>query len=203
MPDLTVVAGPNGSGRSTLIRYLQVRKIELGTYINADDIAKDNGLSGMMGSKIAQQAADIMRADCLRNQMDFSFETVMSHESKPIFMEAARAAGFHVTLYFVCTDDPQTNVSRVGYRVHHGGHDVPVERIVARYHRTLELLPRAIRACDLAVLFDNSVDRTKDMSATMRPVMRFSRAEAGLLVCDFQERPPQWALGALERLGMQ
>ena len=105
MPNLTVIAGPNGSGKSTLIRYLQVQKIELGSYINADDVAKVPGLSGESGSKRAQQIADKLREFYLQNEQDFSFETVMSHESKPIFMETARSAGFHVTLYFVCIDN--------------------------------------------------------------------------------------------------
>jgi predicted ABC-type ATPase len=193
VPKLTVVAGPNGSGKSTLIRYLQSQNIALGTYINADDIAKAQNLSGEDGSKEAQRIADGLRDHCLKNRSDFSFETVMSHESKPMLMEQARAAGFHVTLYFVCTDNPQTNVSRVDYRVQHGGHNVPVERIIARYHRTLELLPRAIRASDLTVMFDNSVDRMTDLNSTLRPILSFRRTTENVIVKEFEERPPIWA----------
>ncbi len=203
MPNLTVIAGPNGSGKSTLIRYLQVQKIALGSYINADDIAKEQGLSGETGSKKAQQIADKQREHCLLSLEDFSFETVMSHASKPIFMEAARKMGFHVTLYFVCIDNPQTNVSRVNYRVQHGGHDVPEDRILARYHRTLELLPRAINASDRAVLFDNSVDRNTDIAATMRPVLSFERNAQGVIIADFQDRVPHWANRALAKLETQ
>jgi predicted ABC-type ATPase len=202
MPNLTVVAGPNGSGKSTLIRYLQKQKINFGVYINADDIAKEQNLTGESGSREAQRRADDLRDQCLKAKSDFSFETVMSHESKPMLMEQARAMGFDVTFYFVCTENPQTNVRRVAHRVRHGGHDVPVDRIIARYHRTLELLPRAIAASDIAVLFDNSVERETDLTDTLRPVMSFKRNDLGVLICDYEERLPEWAKKPVANLGL-
>jgi hypothetical protein len=57
---------------------------------------------------------------------------------------------------FVCASDPEINVHRVENRVSRGGHDVPHERIVARYWRTLELLPYAALVARRTVLFDNS-----------------------------------------------
>ena len=104
MPVLNVIAGPNGSGKSTLIAYLQNHGLELGTYINADDIAWAHGLQGEKGSRDAQTLADAAREDCLRKREDFTFETVMSHDSKISFMARAREEGFKVYLYFVCTD---------------------------------------------------------------------------------------------------
>jgi predicted ABC-type ATPase len=203
MPNLTVIAGPNGSGKSTLIKYLQDQNIYFGTYINADDIAANHKLTGEDGSRKAQQIADEIRELCLKSSADFSFETVMSHESKPFLMENARTLGFHVTLYFVCTDDPQTNVSRVHYRAKHGGHDVPVDRIVGRYYRTLELLPRAIKASDLAVLFDNSVDRLINLETTLRPVAGFRRKSDGSIVQEFEDSPPPWAAKLINVLDIE
>lgn len=198
MPQLTVVAGPNGSGKSTLIRYLLSQNIFLGHYINADDIAQKQRLSGEIGSRQAQRIADNLRKTYLEAKSDFSFETVMSHASKPEFMETARSNGYHVTLYFVCTDAPVINVSRVNYRVKHGGHDVPVDRIITRYYRTLELLPRAIAASDVTVLFDNTEDRTLNIKKALRPVARVVRNSFGLLQKDFEEWPPKWANDVLK-----
>jgi predicted ABC-type ATPase len=45
---------------------------------------------------------------------------------------------------------------RVRSRVHLGGHDVPVDKIVSRYARSLDLLLPAIRQSNRAYLFDNS-----------------------------------------------
>jgi len=47
-------------------------------------------------------------------------------------------------------------VARVKSRVHMGGHDVPVDKIVSRYARSLNLLRDAVRHTNRAYLFDNS-----------------------------------------------
>ncbi len=62
-------------------------------------------------------------------------------------------------LYFIATDDPAINVSRVRNRVRLGGHPVPEDKIAPRYHRSLALLPDAVRATNRAYIFDNSGGR--------------------------------------------
>lgn len=56
----------------------------------------------------------------------------------------------------MATDDPAINVARVWQRVRAGGHDVPTDKIIARYHRSLELAAEAARHSSLADFFDNS-----------------------------------------------
>jgi predicted ABC-type ATPase len=155
-PFLLVFAGPNGSGKSTLTDYLIEAGIDFGEYINPDQIATTLDLAEPMRSKQAQTIADFQRDSCLARRLNFSFETVMSHQSKVDFMIRAAEAGYDVTVYFVCTSDPEINVRRVENRASSGGHDVPHERIVARYWRTLSLLPRAALVARRTVLFDNS-----------------------------------------------
>ena len=58
-------------------------------------------------------------------------------------------------LLVVCLDDPQRLVTRVGQRLQEGGHDVPADRILARYPRTLKNLSQAVRRADLAMLYDS------------------------------------------------
>jgi predicted ABC-type ATPase len=137
-------------------RALRERDIDFGEYINPDDIAR--GLEGNYGSRVsqAQVIADRRREECIAGKRSFSFETVMSHPSKVDVLVRANAAGFFVRLFFVGTDDPRTNVDRVMLRVAQGGHNVPEDRIVARWHRTMKMLHQAIQACDDAFVFDNS-----------------------------------------------
>jgi hypothetical protein len=71
-------------------------------------------------------------------------------------LDQARNAGFLITLFFVGIDDPRTNIERVALRVAQGGHDVPADRIVPRWRRSMGLLYDAIRASDDAYIFDNS-----------------------------------------------
>jgi predicted ABC-type ATPase len=159
MPDapiLLMVAGPNGSGKSTLTRQMQADGVDLGIYINPDDIAAT--LQGDYDARVveAQRQAEALRQDCLRRRVSFSFETVMSHESKIDVLKQARALGYFVVLYFVGTESPELNVARVAQRVSLKGHDVPKDKIVKRYARCMKLLPKAVAQCDRAVLFDNS-----------------------------------------------
>jgi predicted ABC-type ATPase len=195
-PVLTVIAEPNGSGKSTLIEYLMRQGVDFGKYINADDIAREQKLVGDTGSLKAQQLADELRDQCLHSGKSFSFETVMSHESKVQFMQKARATGFTIQLYFVATGDPLVNVGRVRTRVASGGHDVPEDRIVARYHRTIALLPAAMLASDRAVIFDNSIASDVDETMRLRPVIESHFFDDKLRIIPLPP-VPLWTIKAL------
>ena len=69
--------------------------------------------------------ADFLRIKLLERQATFTFETVMSHPSKVKLLEKAKAAGYRTYLYYVATDDPAINISRVQNRTKLDGHDVP------------------------------------------------------------------------------
>jgi len=110
-----------------------------------------------VNSYFASVAADFLRQKLLARKISFTFETVMSHPSKVELLAQAQAAGYRTYLYFVATDDPAINISRVRNRVGLKGHNVPEDRIERRYHRSLELLMEAIRHTNRAYVFDNSV----------------------------------------------
>lgn len=107
-------------------------------------------------SYMAAAVADFLRERLLQTRRSFAFETVMSHRSKVEFFQRAAELGCRTYLHFVATGDPALNISRVRRRIRLGGHDVSDEKIVARYHRTLELLADALKAAYRAFLFDNS-----------------------------------------------
>jgi predicted ABC-type ATPase len=100
--------------------------------------------------------ASFIRHLLITQNKSFSFETVMSHTSKIDEIEKVVALGYNAYLYFVCIDSPDVNVSRVNNRVDKGGHEVPENKIVDRYYRTLENLHLALPHCYRAYLFDNS-----------------------------------------------
>jgi predicted ABC-type ATPase len=108
----------------------------------------------------ASVLADFLRRLCMEAARSFSFETVMSSADKVELMEEAQRLGYRTYLYFIATEAPEINIARVQNRVAEGGHDVPAEKIVARYHRTLQLIPRAIRASHRAYFFDTTGDET-------------------------------------------
>ena len=110
-----------------------------------------------VNSYLASAASDFLRQKFLEQKISFTFETVMSHESKVALLAQAQAARYRTYLYFVATDDPAINISRVRNRVGLKGHNVPEDRIAPRYHRSLGLLMDAIRHTNRAYVFDNSV----------------------------------------------
>jgi predicted ABC-type ATPase len=111
-----------------------------------------------VNSYFASVAGDFLRQMLLEQKASFTFETVMSHRSKVELLAQAQTLGYRTYLYFVATDDPAINISRVRNRVKLGGHAVPEDKIAERYHRSLALLLEAIHDTNRAYVFDNSGD---------------------------------------------
>jgi predicted ABC-type ATPase len=109
-----------------------------------------------VNSYLASVVCDFLRQKLMEQSASFTMETVMSHPGKVELLAQAPAAGYRTYLYFVATDDPAINISRVKSRVVLGGHDVPTDRIETRYHRSLDLLMEAVRHTNRAYVFDNS-----------------------------------------------
>lgn len=119
----------------------------------------DNKLSFfevIVNSYFASVCADFIRKKLLETRQSFTFETVMSSYDKVELLKLAQSLGYRTYLYFVATSDPIINISRVQNRVKLGGHDVPKEKIISRYHRSLENLREAILFSNRAYIFDNS-----------------------------------------------
>ena len=86
----------------------------------------------------------------------FSQETVFSHPSKVAALKRASEAGYRTYLYFIATGSPKINVSRVANRFSTGGHDVPADKVISRYPRSLAQLQAALPWLSRAYVFDNS-----------------------------------------------
>jgi predicted ABC-type ATPase len=109
-----------------------------------------------VNSYYASVAADFIRQKLILARKSFSFETVMSAPDKIKLLKKSRQIGYRNYLYFVATDNPEINISRVKYRVKAGGHDVPKDKITTRYFRSLDLLWEAVKFTNRAYIFDNS-----------------------------------------------
>lgn len=115
-------------------------------------VDKSEGTHSYEGAFIAS----FIRWLLIRSGKNFSFETVMSHESKVKEVQEAINEGYSPYLYFVCIDSPEVNKSRVEDRVKKGGHNVDSQKIEDRYYRTLDILHTVLPLCYRAYLFDNS-----------------------------------------------
>ena len=107
-------------------------------------------------SYLAADLADFIRISLLEDNQSFTFETVMSHDSKINFLEKAKQNNYRIYLYYSATEDPIININRVRNRVALNGHFVNEEKIRDRYFKSLQLLKKAIKISDRAYIWDNS-----------------------------------------------
>lgn len=152
-PEIIVFAGPNGSGKSMITQLAKVIK----PYINADEIQRALGCDNMEAAEIA----DKLRREHIANNDSFTFETVMSTDRNLKLLQQAKDKGYFIRCIYVLTVDPLVNVLRVRTRVEDGGHDVPQDKIIARYKRGLKLIPELLKVCDICHIYDNTVKPTR------------------------------------------
>ena len=162
-PWLTLVAGPEGGGKSTLTRAIAASGFDLGLYVNADDIAAEI-IGQLQGARPAQATLDraVANETAARRQYGleggraFTVETVLASPADLAFIKLAKAHGYRTRLIFIGTGDAKLNAARVKRRVSEGGHDVPEKAIAAGHERAAEQLAPACLLTDDAYLFDNS-----------------------------------------------
>jgi len=160
-PRLLLVAGPNGAGKTTVTeRGLAHEWFSGCEYINPDFIARDQFGDWNSQSAVIQAAnfASELRENCLASQRSVAFESVFSAPDKVDFVRRAKAAGFFTRVFLVATGDPSINAARVARRVIQGGHDVPIQKIITRYFRSIANCALVAREVDRLYLYDNSVD---------------------------------------------
>lgn len=149
-PEVIVFAGPNGSGKSTIFKIAYVNGIQ--KYINADDIKASTGCTDLE----AAVKAESLREDALKKKEDFIFETVLSTDRNLNLLKKSKEQGYFVRCIYVLTNDPTINIIRVLSRADDGGHNVPKDKIISRYHKSLALIPQLVTLCDIIYIYDNS-----------------------------------------------
>jgi predicted ABC-type ATPase len=182
-PIIVALAGPNGAGKTTFYgAHLEAAGLR---FVNADDLARELELDPYE----AADAADRLRKALVDLRESFVFETVFSDPvgSKVEFLRSASTLGYTVVLCFIGLDSAALSDERVAMRVLQGGHDVPADKVAARYPRTLENLARAIRELPHVLVFDNS-----DLGHPFRRVAEFEQRRPVVL-----NRPlPEWMPGS-------
>lgn len=163
MKHLIVIAGPNGSGKTTITQsVLSGHKLERDdlVIINPDDIAINEFGSWDKDSFIkAANLAEERRFAAISQGEGLLFETVYSTKGKVDFIQHAKEQGYFVSLHFICTTSPAINAMRVAERILQGGHPVPIEKILERYGRSIAMLKHSLTLPDLVQIYDNSGEK--------------------------------------------
>jgi predicted ABC-type ATPase len=150
-PIIVALAGPNGAGKSTFFNaHLATAGLR---FVNADLLARELDL----GAQQAMAAADALRAELIRQGESFITETVFSDpvRAKLSLFTKAMEQGYTVVLLYLGVSGPERCDERVAMRVSQGGHDVPADRLVARYPRTLANLRAALPLLSAVLVYDN------------------------------------------------
>jgi predicted ABC-type ATPase len=188
-----LLAGPNGAGKSSLYRAAVLDGLipNDAEFVNADLHERDHlqHISDLQErSEAARDWADARRSTLIATGQSFASETVFSHPSKIALIEEAQSAGFSVVLLVVCMDNPERLLARVRQRVSEGGHDVPEQRILERYPRTLANLRQAVRRANLAMLYDNPGEVSSSFTGPKRVAVC-----TGKVTRILHQPLPQWA----------
>jgi len=160
-PVLIVIAGPNGSGKTSITaKILHHEWVENCVYVNPDNIAKEEFGDWNSYESVIKAAvySEQIREECLTHQKSLIFETVLSAEDKIDFIRRAKQKDYFVRLFFIGTNSPTINASRIARRVMEGGHDVPISKIISRYSKSIANCLVVAKLVDRTYVFDNSID---------------------------------------------
>lgn len=163
MPNLYIISGCNGSGKTTASYAMFPEMLDCKEFINADEIAK--GLSPFQPEKASIEAGRLMLTrmeEMLKAREDFAIETTLAPKSYVNFVKKAQDQGYFVTLIYFWLESPELAIKRVEQRVRFGGHHVSEEVIRRRYRAGMRnLFKLFVPICDYWILIDNSTDPFK------------------------------------------
>ena len=185
MPTLYILAGPNGTGKTTYYNSA----IEEGfidpalPFINVDNICRDE-LGGYSAENTIN--AEMIARERIKNHTEnmesFMIESNLALQSDYDWIALMTKAGYRVNLYFLCTSDVDINIERVHKRVKEGGHNIPSSIIKQRFNNGLMYLKGRLHGFNEATLIDNSEDIPKKIA-----VVKDGKIEFKEKTC------PEWA----------
>jgi predicted ABC-type ATPase len=134
-----VIAGPNGSGKTTSARALLPELVNCHEYVNADAIAAS--LSPFNPDATAIKAGRLMLErikELAVSGRSFAFETTLASRTFASFLETCKTQGYSINILFIWVNSIELAIERVEERVRSGGHAIPIETIKRRYHRSMQ-----------------------------------------------------------------
>ena len=180
-PVFCVVGGPNGVGKSTLLRGLLRLKIAFLPFVNPDEIAFELGDSSPSIDLQAGREALKRTRTFINDGMNFTRETTLTSREILRSMNTAADAGFEVIFVFVGVGDLKVTKDRVLQRAAKGGHDIPVKVQERRFQKSFGNAVLAAEIADRSYFFENGEQGHIFLAEIVANDFRFAT-----------DKPPHW-----------
>jgi len=155
VPQIVILAGLNGAGKSTAASELLSQEI---TFLNADEIAKS--LSAVPSPARDVQAGRLLLShlnELQSQRQDIAIETTLASRTLAPRIERLQREGYRFDLYFFWLPSVEMAIQRVALRVLSGGHDIPEPVIRRRYDAGLNnFFSLHQRLANLWRIYDNT-----------------------------------------------
>jgi len=136
--NIYIIAGPNGSGKTTFAKKFLPEYVKCPHFVNADLIAQ--GLSPFSPQQGAIKAGKLVLEqirEFAERGMDFGFETTLSGKTYLKHFHSLRENGYRLHLFFLWIPSSQLAIARIKDRVAEGGHNVPIKDVKRRFDRSI------------------------------------------------------------------
>ena len=159
MPELFIIAGCNGAGKTTAAYNLLPSVFQTAEFVNADELARGINADNVESAAFAAGKLMLEKVHSLiESRADFALETTLSGQSYINIVKRAKSLGYKFTLFFVYLPSSTMATERVALRVVKGGHNIPKEVIERRYGKGLKNLPKFMALADCWFILDNSIE---------------------------------------------
>jgi predicted ABC-type ATPase len=195
-PQIRVLAGVNGAGKSSIVGA--TIRDKGGAYYNPDEAAREimaanpglgqteaNAAAWEQGRKLLERAID--------QGLDFTFETTLGGSTMPALLAEATKSGVEVHVFYVGLGSADAHIERVRQRVRAGGHDIPETDIRRRCRHSLINLVKLLPVLTDLRVYDNSATADPAAGQAPQPVLVLHMERGRIVGPSDLTSTPAWA----------